>query len=111
MLKTGEIWLLAALGALVSCTPACGGEVKQPSSATDSQESAKFNFKEYLQREIEPLPIRKVAGDVLSADVEAAGPPMVTREKGSVKLVIPIGTQGSIDCFVYDERTDGASTV
>src|SRR5215471_2482469 len=111
MLRTGGIYLLAALGALAGCTPAGGGEAKQPSGAPGSQESAKFDFKEYLRREIEPLPIRKVAGSVLSADVEAAGPPVVTREKGSVKLVIPIGTQGSIDCFVYDERTDGASTV
>lgn len=38
-----------------------------------------------------------------SADVEATSAAQVTPDKGSLHVVIPTGTESTIDCWVYDD--------
>src|SRR5438445_12206033 len=113
MTKSNFFLLLAAISG-------CGGGARAPASqpnATASSPTAAassgehFDFEAILRREIEPLPVQKFSQDVVSGQVEALALPAVERTKESIKIVIPIGTKPTIECSVYNERTDGPSTI
>ena len=103
--------------ALLVGVSACGGMAPAPSGQqkgkTDSAPASggKFDFDAILRREISPLPVQKFARDALSGEVEAASAPQIERTKESFKITIPIGTQIPVECYVYNDRTDGASTI
>ena len=87
------------------------GPSGQPNGKADSANGGKFDFDAVLRREISPLPVQKFSRDALSGEVEAASAPQIERTKDSFKISIPIGTQVPVECYVYNERTDGASTI
>jgi hypothetical protein len=85
----------------------------QPASNTEAApaEGAKFDFDAILRREIPPLAVQKFKHDALSGEVEATAAPQIERTKESFKIVFPIGTESPVECYVYNERTDGAATI
>lgn len=106
--------LLALVGALVGCKSPEPGAPKNatpaaPAAKTGEAAKPAFDFATYLRREFAPLPVMKLASGVLTADVEAASAPRVTQGQGSIHVVIPVGTQSNVDCYVYDEQPDGAA--
>jgi hypothetical protein len=109
MLRLGFVALLVGISA-------CGGTAPSPAGQASKTEATpasggKFDFDAVLRREIQPLRVQKFAHDVVSGEVEAASAPQIERTKESIKIVIPIGTQAPVECYVYHERTDGASTI
>jgi hypothetical protein len=107
--------LLATFGLLVACKPHAPvvATAATPAPGPKAAEPAKpaFDFEALLKREAPPRAVTKLDAGVLSADVEATSAPQVTTEKGSLHVVIPTGTTSSIDCYVYDEPKDPASTM
>src|SRR5258706_13612844 len=101
MTKTSFFVLLAGIS---GCGAGAHPQPSQPASTTSSPAGAAassgehFDFDAILRREIEPLPVQKFAHDVVSGQVEAAGPPAVERIKESIKIVVPIGTKAPIEC-------------
>src|SRR5258708_33002778 len=114
MTKASFFVLLAGIS---GCGAGAHPPASQPNATTTPQAALApssgehFDFEAVLRREIEPLPVQKFSQDVVSGQVEALGPPAVERTKESIKIVIPIGTKAPIECYVYNERTDGASTI
>jgi hypothetical protein len=106
-------YLLALLVGASACGAGAHAPPNQPKAATESAPPSgqHFDFDAVLRRELEPLPVQKFARDVISGEVEATAPPQIERTKESIKIVIPIGTQAPVECYVYNERTDGASTI
>jgi len=78
-----------------------------------SAEAAKpaFDFEAATRREVPPLAVRKIAGEILTAEVEATSEPEVTVGKQSIHVKFPIGTTVPVECYVYDEPKDGAATI
>jgi len=103
--------LLVGVSACGGMAPAPSGQPGQPNGKADSASGAKFDFDAILRREISPLPVQKFSRDALSGEVEATSAPQIERTKESFKISIPIGTQVPVECYVYNERTDGASTI
>jgi hypothetical protein len=108
--------LLVLVGALAGCKapdPVGPKDTAPPAvpaaKAVGDAGTPAFDFEAYLRREAAPLAVTKLTGAVLSADVEAASAPQVSEGEGSVHVVIPIGTGSNVDCYVYDERQDGAA--
>src|SRR5713101_1285951 len=110
-----KLWFLAVLAGISGCGPhPPASQPNAPPNATTGAATSSgehFDFDAILRREIETLPVQKFSHDVVSGQVEAAGPPQVERTKESTKIVIPIGTKAPVECYVYNERTDGASTI
>ena len=107
--------LLAIFGLLAACKPHAPVVAKAvtPAPAAKAAEPAKpaFDLEALLKREAPPRAVTKLVAGVLSADVEATSAPQVTTEKGSLHVRIPTGTLSTIDCYVYDEPKDPASTM
>jgi hypothetical protein len=110
-------FLAVSLSTFVIAT-GCGSGMapaaKQPAAAGSSGSEKKeqsLGVEAAQRREIEPLARQKFAQDVISGEVEASASPQIERTSGSIKIVIPIGTQAPVECFVYHERTDGAGTI
>src|SRR5258706_7924165 len=110
MLRPTFVALLLVISACGGTAPSPAGQAKGTTEAAPAS-GGKFDFDAILRREIQPLPVQKFAHDVVSGEVEAASAPQVERTKESIKIVIPIGTQAPVECYVYHERTDGASTI
>src|SRR6187399_362581 len=112
MLRRGLfVLLVGAMG--------CGGMAPAPAGqpgagqagGAPSGDGTKFDFDAILRREIEPLPVQKFSHDALSGAVEASAAPQVERTKESFKITFPIGTESPVECYVYNERTDGGATI
>ncbi|WP_434347180.1 hypothetical protein ACN6A1_02530 [Myxococcus virescens] len=66
-----------------------------------------------FSRELEPLPKQRVNSTegIFTAEVEAAAAPKLTRHEGSTRLEIPLGTEATLGCFVYERPIDAAGAV
>lgn len=64
-------------------------------------------------RELAPLPRQRVssAEGIFTAEVEATSAPRLTRHEGSTRLEIPLGTEATLSCFVYERPIDAAGAV
>ncbi|WP_164017650.1 hypothetical protein [Pyxidicoccus trucidator] len=48
---------------------------------------------------------------VFTAEVEASAPPTLTRNEGSTRIDIPLGTEAALACFVYERPLDAAGAL
>ncbi|WNZ61618.1 hypothetical protein QEG98_38120 [Myxococcus sp. MxC21-1] len=66
-----------------------------------------------FSRELEPLPKQRVNSTegIFTAEVEAVAAPKLTRHEGSTRLEIPLGTEATLGCFVYERPIDAAGAV
>lgn len=109
---------MTILAALFGCgapqppaSPAVAATSPAKETAKVGEAPAKFDFDALLKREVAPLPVKKVTGEVLTAEVESSGEPTVKVDSKFVFVQIPIGTEGTLDCYVYNDARDGAGTI
>lgn len=76
-------------------------------------EVRRMGVAEARARELAPLPLREVVHPGVSARgaVEAAGPLRYQAGPGATTLVIPLGTDSELLCFLYDAPLDAASAL
>jgi hypothetical protein len=69
-------------------------------------------FGALLAREASGLSRRPLKfGDRATAEIDAAGDPMVNREAEAWTVAIPIGTQIPVSCILYDKPIDAAASL
>jgi hypothetical protein len=78
-----------------------------------SSQPPTLDIQAMLAREVEPLAKKSVAfpGGAFTAEVEGAGEPAVAQGEGFVRVDVPIGTQGKLNCFLYPQNIDTAATL
>ncbi|MBS2013596.1 MAG: hypothetical protein JST00_11950 [Deltaproteobacteria bacterium] len=102
---------LGACGGREAAAPATPTAAAAGPAAKGGAEPAKFDFEALLRREMPALPMRKIAGEILSAEVEASAEPKVVLEEKSFHVSVPLGGQSPMECWVYEESKDPAGTM
>jgi hypothetical protein len=106
--RTARRAILISIGcALGACAKTNGAAPASPSGAP----AEKFDPEGAYARELQPLAKTPLKFDKLSGQAEAAGAPTYKDMDGSVQLTIPVGTEASVQCFVYKKQVDAGGTV
>lgn len=105
---------------LLCLATACAGpartsrpEPAQPPSGPQAEVPSPPEAPEPTGPELPPLSVQRVTSPekVFTAEVEATAAPTLTRNEGSTRLDIPLGTGAVLACFVYERPLDAAGAL
>jgi hypothetical protein len=109
-----SLFSIRSLGVLVALasTPACtAGKSEKPAATSDTTKpeasrKQSADLEALLKREATALEEVPVEGDGFRARALAVGKPEVTTEPNLSKLVLPVGSEAPVHCFVYENDPD-----
>lgn len=109
-LQFGFVAALFALLGLAACAHDSGKPATTPAGPKPEEKPASAsNLDGMLKREVTTLSEVSVNSPAFRARVLSKGDASVTVEEGVAKLVVPLGTDAPVHCFVYEKDPDPGS--
>lgn len=113
------LFSLGCGGATEELAPLPAGDATQepaasPGPGVSEASPEPFDIEAALSREFAPLPTVEITDPdgTWRARVEAKGTPAIALdEEGTGTIAIPVGTEGTVDCFVYKQAKDLGGTI
>jgi len=106
-----RLWPVLVGAALCACGGAQQGKAGDPAAGPSAgEERGGIDVEALMARESQGLSPRKLAAQNVRAEVMSAADPKVVVEEGMPKVVIPIGGEAAVECYLYDRDPLPGST-